>query len=88
MEFKDLFIEDEKLNQNTYFTDVFGLLNQINTYLQGRNSYTIDLYDKTRCFKMMMDFWLSKLKGKNTYMFPITVDRLEGSNDGTGLNES
>jgi hypothetical protein len=37
---------------------------------------------------MKMDLWLSKTKGKNTYMFPITVDRLEDSNNGTGLNES
>jgi hypothetical protein len=51
MEFKHLFSHDEKLNQNTYFADVFGLLNQINNYLQGRSSYTIGLYDKIRCFK-------------------------------------
>jgi hypothetical protein len=46
MEFKDLFSQDEKLNQITYFADVFGLLNEINNYLQEHNSYTIHLYDK------------------------------------------
>jgi hypothetical protein len=37
---------------------------------------------------MKMDLWLSKLKGKKTYMYPILAARLEESNNGTSLNES
>jgi hypothetical protein len=87
MEFKDLFSQDEKLNQIAYLTDMFGLLNQLNISLQGHNSSIIDLYDKIKSFQMKVDLWLSKLKGKNTYIFPILAVRLEESNNGTGLNE-
>jgi hypothetical protein len=38
MEFKDLFSQDEKLNQIAYLADMFGLLNQLNIFLQGHNS--------------------------------------------------
>jgi hypothetical protein len=88
MEFKDLFSQDEKLNQITYLADMFGLSNQLNISLQGHNSSIIDLYDKTKSFQMKVDLWLSKLKGKKTYMFPVLAARLEESNNGTGLNES
>jgi hypothetical protein len=88
MEFKDLFSQDEKLNQIAYLADMFGLLNQLNMSLQGHNSSIIDLYDKIISFQMKVDLWLSKLKGKKTYMFPILAARLEESNNGTGLNES
>jgi hypothetical protein len=67
---------------------MFGLLNQLNIFLQGHNSSIIDLYDKIKSFQMKVDSWLSKLKGKKTYMFPILAARLEESNNGTGLNES
>jgi hypothetical protein len=88
MDFKDLFSQDEKLNQIAYFEDMFGLLNQLNISLQAHNSSIIDLYDKIKSFQMKVDLWLSKLKGKKTYMFPILAARLEESNTGTGLNES
>jgi hypothetical protein len=71
MEFKDLFSQDEKLNTIAYLADMFGLLNQLNISLQGHNSFIIDLYDKIKSFQMKVDLWLSKLKGKKTYMFPI-----------------
>jgi hypothetical protein len=35
MEFKDLFSQDEKLNQIAYLADMFGLLDQLNISLQG-----------------------------------------------------
>jgi hypothetical protein len=68
--------------------DIFGLLNQLNIYLQGHNSSIIDLYDKIKSFQMKVDLWLSKLKGKKTYVFPILAACLEESNNGTGLNKS
>jgi hypothetical protein len=37
---------------------------------------------------MKVDLWLSKLKGKKTYMFPVLAARLEESNNGIGLNKS
>jgi hypothetical protein len=66
MEFKDLFSQDEKLNQIAYLADIFGLLNQLNISLQGHNSSIVDLYDKIRYFQMKVELWLSKLKGKKT----------------------
>jgi hypothetical protein len=48
MEFKDLFSQDEKLNQIAYLADIFGLLNPLNISLQGHNSFIIDLYDKIK----------------------------------------
>jgi hypothetical protein len=88
MEFKDLFSQDKKLNQIAYLADIFGLLNQLNISLQGHNSSVIDLYDKIKSFQMKMELWLSKLKGKKTYMFPVLAACLEESNSDTGLNES
>jgi hypothetical protein len=88
MEFKDLFSQDEKLNQIAYLADMFGLLNQLNISLQGQNSSIIDLYDKIKSFQMKVDLWLLKIKGKKTHMFPILAARFEESNNGTGLNES
>jgi hypothetical protein len=67
--------------------DIFGLLNQLNISLQGHNSSIIDLYDKIKSFQMKVVLWLSKLKGKKTYMFPVLAAHLEESNNGTGLNE-
>jgi hypothetical protein len=87
MEFKDLFSQDKKLNQIAYLVDIFGLLNQLNISLEGHNSCIIDLYDKIKYFQKKVDLWLSKLKGKKTYMFPILAARLEESNSDTGLNE-
>jgi hypothetical protein len=87
MEFKDLFSQDEKLNQIAYLADMFGLLNQLNISLQGHNSSITDLYDTFKSFQMKVDLWLSKLKGKKTYMFPILAARLKVSNNGTGLND-
>jgi hypothetical protein len=66
MEFKDSFSQDEKLNQTAHLADMFGLLNQLNIYLQGHNSSVIDLYDKIKYFQMKVELWLSKLRGKNT----------------------
>jgi hypothetical protein len=43
---------------------------------------------KLNFFQMKVDLWLSKLKGKMTYMFPILAARLEESSNGTGLNGS
>jgi hypothetical protein len=88
MEFKDLFSQDEKLNQTAYLADMFGLLNELNISLQGYNSSIIDLHDKIKSFQIKVDLWLSKFKGKKTYMFPILAARLEQNNNGTGLNES
>jgi iron-sulfur cluster repair protein YtfE (RIC family) len=85
MEFKNLFSQDEKLNQIAYLADMFGLLNQLNISLQGP---IIDLYDKIKSFQMKVDLWLSKLKLKNTYMFPVLAACLEKNNNVTGLNES
>jgi hypothetical protein len=71
---------------------MFGLLNQLHISLQGHNSSIIDLYDKTKSFQMKVDLWLSKFKGKqtyiHTYMFPVLADRHEESSNGTGLNKS
>jgi hypothetical protein len=88
MEFKDLFSQDEKLNQIAYLADMFGFLNQLNISLQGHNSSIVDLYDKIKSFQMKVDLWLSKLKGKKTYMFPFLAAHLEEGNKSTGLNES
>jgi hypothetical protein len=60
----------------------------LNISLQGHNSSIIDLYDKIKSFQMKVDLWLSKLKGKMTYMFPILAAHLEENNNGTGLNKS
>jgi hypothetical protein len=76
------------LNQIAYLAGKFSLLNQLNISLQGHNSSIIDLYDKIKYFHMKVDLWLSKLKGKKTYMFPILAAGLEESNSGTGLSES
>jgi hypothetical protein len=77
MEFKDFFSQDEKLNQIAYLADMFGLLNQMNISLQGHNSSITDLYDKIKSFQMKVDLWLSKLKGRKTYMFPVLVVTLK-----------
>jgi hypothetical protein len=87
MKFKDLFSQDEKLNQIAYLADKFGLLNQLNISLQGHSSSVIDLYDKIKSFQMKVDLWSSKFKGKKTYVFPVLAARLEESNSGTGLNK-
>jgi hypothetical protein len=88
MESKLLFSQDKKLNQIAYLPYIFGLLNQLNISPQGHNSSIIDLYDKIKSFQMKVELWLSKLKGKKTYMFQILAVRLEESNNDTGLNES
>jgi hypothetical protein len=88
MEFKNLFSQDEKLNQIAYLAGMFCLLKQINVSLQGQNSSITDMYDKIKSFQMTVDLWLSKLKGKKTYMFPILAARLEESKNDTGLNDS
>jgi hypothetical protein len=55
MEFKDLFSQDEKLNQIAYLADMFGVLNQLNISLRGHNSSIIDLYDKIKSFQLKVD---------------------------------
>jgi hypothetical protein len=68
--------------------DMFGLLNQLNISLQGHNSSIIDLYDRIKSFQMKVDLWLSKIRGKKTYMFPVLAAHHEQSNNGRGLNKS
>jgi hypothetical protein len=46
LEFKDLFSQDEKLNQTAYLADMSGLLNQLNVSLQGHNLSITDSWDK------------------------------------------
>jgi hypothetical protein len=56
MKFKDLFGQDDKLNQIAYLADMFGLLNQWNITVQGHNSSILDMYDEIESFQMKVDF--------------------------------
>jgi hypothetical protein len=87
VEFKDLFGQEEKLNQTAYLADMCGLFDQFSTSLQRHNSSKIDFYGKVDSFLMKMDLRLSTRKEKKRYMFPVMVDRLEKSNV-ISLNES
>jgi hypothetical protein len=53
IEFKDLFSQDEKLNQTTCLEDKFGLLNDLNISLQSLNSRITDFHDKS--FQIIMN---------------------------------
>jgi hypothetical protein len=83
---KDLFIQDEKLNQIACFADAFGLLNEMNNFLQGHNSRIIELCHKIKCFQMRLDLWLPNLKGKKIYLFVLVADRLEDSKYGSNVS--
>jgi hypothetical protein len=51
MEIKDLFSQEEELNQIAHLADMFGVLNQLNISLQGYNSSIRGLHDKIKSFK-------------------------------------
>jgi hypothetical protein len=57
MEFKDLYSQDDKMNQIAYLADMFVLLNQLNISLQGHNSSIIDLFDKMKSFQMKVEVY-------------------------------
>jgi hypothetical protein len=61
----------------------------VNSTWQVSNAYKlsiIDSYDKIKSFQMKVDLWLSKQKGRKTYMLPVLASRLEDSGSDINLN--
>ena len=62
-----------------YLCDIFSLLNQLNTSLQGRNSNIFFVADKVEAFKRKLALWTKRAQEKRMDMFPLLSDILENS---------
>lgn len=62
-----------------YLCDIFSLLNQLNTSLQGRNSNIFSVADKVQAFKKKLALWSKRAQEKRMDVFPLLSDILENS---------
>uniref|UniRef100_A0A3Q3FIE2 DUF4371 domain-containing protein n=1 Tax=Kryptolebias marmoratus TaxID=37003 RepID=A0A3Q3FIE2_KRYMA len=73
------FINPKFTAKLAYLCDIFSLLNQLNTSLQGRNSNIFFVADKVQAFKKKIALWTKRAQEKRMDMFPLLSDILENS---------
>ena len=90
----ELFLRDkgntlhEKLSDNdfitslAYMSDVFTLLTELNTSLQGRQVTLIDAQEKIASFKQKLQLWKRRAARENYASFPTLDSCLEEMDDG------
>ena len=78
-DFSKLLGSDEWCAKLAYLADIFHHLNELNTWMQGRNENLLTSTDKMNGFHLKVQLWQEHVQRGNVEMFPLTEKLHDGN---------
>ncbi|XP_045879542.1 zinc finger MYM-type protein 6 isoform X1 [Meles meles] len=73
------FLDEEWVAKLAYLSDIFSLINELNSSLQGTMTTLFNLYNKMDIFKEKLKMWLKRAQENDYDMFPSFSEFLNSS---------
>ncbi|XP_059233191.1 zinc finger MYM-type protein 6 [Mustela nigripes] len=73
------FLDEEWVAKLAYLSDIFSLINELNSSLQGTMTTLFNLYNKMDIFKEKLKMWLKRAQENDFDMFPSFSEFLNSS---------
>ncbi|XP_032244048.1 zinc finger MYM-type protein 6 isoform X1 [Phoca vitulina] len=73
------FLDEEWVAKLAYLSDIFSLINELNSSLQGTMTTLFNLYNKMDIFKEKLKMWLKRTQENDYDMFPSFSEFLNSS---------